>query len=125
MVATLRYFLLVLLVGLQLVAPLVHAHVGKVASGSGWHLPELDALQSKHADFDDWLVSDTAYTLGVGSAIQWDWDATTLAVLMPNQLMHDLPINSPPPLIVSVVVSNTIPIPPPLAQHRLVRAPPV
>lgn len=46
MVAPLRQFLIMLLVMLQMAAPLVHAHVGSDASAiSGLHLPELEMLR--------------------------------------------------------------------------------
>lgn len=46
MVAPLRQFLIVLLVLLQMAAPLVHAHVGNHASTiGGLHLPELEMLR--------------------------------------------------------------------------------
>jgi hypothetical protein len=46
MVAPFRQFLIVLLVLLQMAAPLVHAHVGSPASAfGGLHLPELEMLR--------------------------------------------------------------------------------
>lgn len=47
MVASLRQFLILLLVLLQMAAPLVHAHVGQqTAITGGLHLPELEMLKA-------------------------------------------------------------------------------
>lgn len=48
MVAYLRQFLVMLLVLLQVAAPLVHAHVGKDASMPGLHLHEFEVLHLGH-----------------------------------------------------------------------------
>lgn len=48
MVAYLRQFLVMLLVLLQMAAPLVHAHVGNDASMPGLHLHEFEALRLGH-----------------------------------------------------------------------------
>lgn len=49
MVACLRRFLVVFLVLLQLVAPLVHAHIGDEAGVGGWHLHEFEQWRSDNA----------------------------------------------------------------------------
>lgn len=50
MVAFRRQFLVMLLVLLQVAAPLVHAHVGKDASTPGLHLHEFEVLHFDHGD---------------------------------------------------------------------------
>lgn len=75
MVASLRQFLIVLLVLLQMAAPLVHAHVGNHASGvSGVHLPELEQLRNA-GDATAALVTvqhidSLSAIVGLGSAIK-------------------------------------------------------
>lgn len=74
MVAYFRQFLVVLLVLLQVAAPLVHAHVGKDVSARGLHLHEFEALhRSQHGP--DLLAADhgidSRYAIvNIGSAIK-------------------------------------------------------
>jgi hypothetical protein len=48
MIAVLRKNLVLLLVMLQLVAPLVHAHIGSNSFSQGLHIPGLEAYRSNH-----------------------------------------------------------------------------
>lgn len=50
MVATLRQFLIVFLVALQVAAPLVHAHVGNNTLHGGLHLHEFEQIHRQSAD---------------------------------------------------------------------------
>lgn len=73
MVAPLRYFLIVLLIGLQILAPLVHAHVGHPPEQFGWHLPEIQ-LAHQHQQQPLLLSAQTSlqddeFTLCLGSAL--------------------------------------------------------
>jgi hypothetical protein len=72
MVANLRQFLIVLLVSLQFVAPLVHAHVGEIPGRFGLHLPELEGLHAGQAQqffSQDQTLTAEEYTVLVGSVI--------------------------------------------------------
>lgn len=92
MVATLRYFLVLLLVGLQVFAPLVHAHVGHPPSQFGWHLPELQLTVHNHDQ--PWLTADhdlheDAWTLSMGSALQQSERLLGLACLLNNSRLPE------------------------------------
>ena len=75
MVASLRHFLILLLVLLQVAAPLVHAHVGDSMSGHGLHLHEFEMLQVKphqqsFANLDYQARAVQSAIVEVGSAIK-------------------------------------------------------
>lgn len=75
MVSSLRYFLIVLLVLLQMAAPWVHAHVGGAWKGEGLHLHELEDLQRgcQSADFSAIEHNVSAHqglAVDIGAAIE-------------------------------------------------------
>lgn len=130
MVASLRRILILLLLLLQTVAPLVHAHVGgQFQFGGGLHLPMLEALNHDFGDShlaatehrDDW-----SQTVELGSAIKLPAiDANPPLALLPNTNLGFLP---PSPLQLLVNFSphkaNQNPTPPFLSAN-ISRAPPL
>lgn len=77
MVSSLRYFLVVLLVLLQIAAPLVHAHVGEAvpAGNGGLHLHEFETLAVARQQpmsvsrLDHSAALQSAVIVDIGSAI--------------------------------------------------------
>ncbi|WP_139306336.1 hypothetical protein [Methylomonas sp. LWB] len=117
MVAFLRRFLVVFLVLLQLVAPLVHAHVGDEGGVGGWHLHEFEQWRAANADevlahIHHELHAQSA-VVEVGSAIKLN-----LPLFYADNLSHafDTSIFGPAPLASATLVFRRLDPPPELIQ---------
>jgi hypothetical protein len=86
MPAFLRQFFVVLLVLLQMAAPLVHAHIGENGGSHGLHLHELDSLP---------LTPDTA----VLSAIDHELDAQFGVVNVGSAIKHQPLVSHTTPIL--------------------------
>ena len=95
MVALLRQFLVMLLVGLQFAAPLVHAHVHDLGTSRGLHLHEFETLQLKSdASFMaalDYATPVQSAIVELGAAINVSQDIEPLAPIYSSYSERWLP----------------------------------
>ncbi len=78
MVASLRHFLVVFLVLLQIAAPLVHAHIGRDVGNDGFHWQGFESVRG-FADSPSWVaadhqLSDATLIVELGSALKLQHD---------------------------------------------------
>lgn len=127
MSAFLRQFFVVLLVLLQMAAPLVHAHVGEDSRAHGFHLYEFDRL---HAVQDGAVLSSCDHEFGdqaivnVGSAIK----QTQLIIdIQPALLFVSSLVNTDVDVLIGEVNFSPHPsgfVSDPFLSHNTSRAPP-
>lgn len=86
MVATLRQFLIVFLVALQVAAPLVHAHVGNNTLHGGLHLHEFEQIHRPSADSYSGARVSSGHQLGSTDVI-----VELGSILKSNQATDDAP----------------------------------
>lgn len=85
MVATLRQFLIVFLVALQVAAPLVHAHVGNNTLHGGLHLHEFEQIHQQSTDSYSGARLSSGHQLGSTDVI-----VELGSILKSNQTIDDV-----------------------------------
>ena len=128
----LRQFLVIMLMGLQMAAPLVHAHAGRdVGQQMGLHLHELERFSEPRlaaeyqtanaADlFHEVAVVDIDYGIkghrhlhvDVSSTVLWLWHALGFAVALPSEIIGFSPHRQLRPVA-------------PVPDHQTSRSPPL